>query len=226
MRERLGAPEHQLAWFKRQLFGEKSERRLVEVPPEQMSLGEGWERTDTPAPTRPVPAHRRRLAQPRAEQDSPLFFDEQVPVELIEVPNPALQGLGEDDYEVIGEKASYRLAQRPGSHVVLKYVRRVIKRRDDQSLHCPPAPDGVFGNGRADVSFVAGMLIDKFLYHQPLYRLHQRLADEGIRVSRHWLTELAHRAGALLEPIYEAQFQSVRESRVKAMDETPIKAGR
>jgi len=31
---------------------------------------------------------------------------------------------------------------------------------------------------------------------------------------------------ALLEPIYEAQFESIRASRVKAMDETPIKAGR
>ncbi len=29
----------------------------------------------------------------------------------------------------------------------------------------------------------------------------------------------------LLEPIYEAQFESIRASRVKAMDETPIKAG-
>lgn len=30
---------------------------------------------------------------------------------------------------------------------------------------------------------------------------------------------------ALLEPIYEAQLASIRQSRVKAMDETPIKAG-
>jgi transposase len=29
-----------------------------------------------------------------------------------------------------------------------------------------------------------------------------------------------------LEPIYDAQFDSIRASRVKAMDETPIKAGR
>ena len=30
----------------------------------------------------------------------------------------------------------------------------------------------------------------------------------------------------LLEPIYDAQFASIRASRVKAMDETPVKAGR
>ena len=33
-------------------------------------------------------------------------------------------------------------------------------------------------------------------------------------------------AALLLQPIYEAQLASIRASRVKAMDETPIKAGR
>jgi hypothetical protein len=44
-------------------------------------------------------------------------------------------------------------------------------------------------------------------------------------VSRAWLTQLTHQAAALLEPIYDAQLAAIRRSRVKAMDETPIKAG-
>ena len=70
------------------------------------------------------------------------------------------------------------------------------------------------------------MLIGKFAYHLPLYRQHQRLADAGITVSRAWLTQIVHQGASLLEPIYEAQFASVRGSRIKAMDETPVKAGR
>ena len=76
------------------------------------------------------------------------------------------------------------------------------------------------------MSFAAGLLIDKFAWHLPLYRQHQRLAAAGIRVSRQWLTQLAQASISLLAPIYEAQFDSIRASRVKAMDETPIKAGR
>jgi hypothetical protein len=76
------------------------------------------------------------------------------------------------------------------------------------------------------VSFVAGVVTDKFCYHQPLYRQHQRMGDNGIRVSRPWLTQLTHAALSLLEPVYTAQLESIRQSRVKAMDETPIKAGR
>ena len=161
-----------------------------------------------------------------AADESTLFFDDKkVPVEVINVPNPETEGLAPDAYEVIGEKVSHRLAQRPGSYVVLKYVRPVIKRRDTQVLSCPPAPVGVIEGSRADVSFVCGMMVDKFAYHLPLYRQHQRLRDAGFKVSRHWLTQLMQQAVALLEPIHQAQLESIRAGRVIAMDETPIKAG-
>ncbi len=52
------------------------------------------------------------------------------------------------------------------------------------------------------------------------------MLQAGVRVSRGWLTQVTSQAIGLLEPIYEAQLASIRTSRVKAMDETPIKAGR
>ena len=221
----------QIEWFKRQLFGRKSERYAPEPDAQQLHLGELMEQPQQPAAPaeQDVPAHKRRKPRSDFADDGAVasFFDEaKVPVQTIEVPNPEVQGLSPDQYEVIGEKVSHRLAQRPGSYVVLRYVRPVIKRRDTQTLHCPSAPAGVIEGSRADVSFVAGVAVDKFVYHLPLYRQHQRLVDSGITVSRPWLTQLAQQAAQLVEPVYEAQFDSVRNARVKAMDETPIKAGR
>jgi transposase len=229
----LVAAKHQLEWFKRQVFGEKSERRIIDGANGQMSLGEAISVEQTsppPLPTEhPVAAHTRRPAtkKPDTGDDSVPFFDEtRVPIEVIELSAPEAEGLAPDAYEVIGHKDSYRLAQRPGSTVVLKYRRPVIKLKQTQVIVCASAPVGVIEGSRADVSFVAGLLIDKFAYHLPLYRQHQRLGDNGITVSRPWLTQIGQQGIALLEPIYEAQFDSVRASRVKAMDETPIKAGR
>lgn len=223
----------QVAWFQRQIFGQKSERRLP--PPEgaQASLGEAFAAVPDEAPTNKkgrVAAHERehkpKAPAPGADE-SVLFFDEsKVPVEVIAVPNPDMERLTPDQYEVIGEKVTHRLAQRPGSYVVLKYVRPIIKRKDTQALSCPRAPVGVIEGSRADVSFVAGMMIDKFDYHLPLYRQHRRLEAAGIKVSRPWLTQLMQASVALLEPIYDAQLDSIRASRVKAMDEVTIKAGR
>ena len=94
------------------------------------------------------------------------------------------------------------------------------------ALSCPPAPAGVLEGGRADVSFLAGLIVDKFLYHLPLYRQHQRLLAAGIEVSRQWLTQQVLAVALLLAPIVATQHAGIRACRVKAMDETPIKAGR
>lgn len=63
-------------------------------------------------------------------------------------------------------------------------------------------------------------------HHQPLYRQHVQLQDSGINVCSAWISKLMPAAVSLLEPIFNAQLESVRRSRVLAMDETPIKAGR
>jgi transposase len=229
----LAAAKHQIDWFKRQVFGQKSERRLIDSASGQMSLGEiltQEQSASPPAPTeRQVTAHTRRPStrKPDTDDDSlPFFDDSRVPVEVIELSAPETDGLAPDDFEIIAYKNSYRLAQRPGSTVVLHYRRPVIKLKTDPTIVCPAAPVGVIEGSRADVSFIAGLLIDKFAYHLPFYRQHQRLADAGITVSRPWLTQIGQQGIALLEPIYDAQFASIRNSRVKAMDETPIKAGR
>lgn len=99
------ALKHQLEWFKRQLFGAKSERRHLEPPPEQMSLGEGFgQAQQDPAETRPVAAHERRGRQlGTGESEEPtLFFDPaRVPVETIALPNPAIARLPPEAYTVI-----------------------------------------------------------------------------------------------------------------------------
>jgi transposase len=225
--------KRQVEGFKRQLFGRKSDRRLREPEPEQLSLS-GMLATPLPPADQPPPPRetgktyqrRVRLSAPDLPDESELRFDPSVPVQEIVLTNPEVAALPPEAYEVIGEKVTYRLGQRPGAYVVLKYIRPVIKRKDTAALSCPPAPPAVFEKSFADVSLLAGLLIDKFTYHLPLYRQHQRLLQAGIRLSRGTLTQWVQRAAELLEPIYHALLSSLLLSQVLTMDETPIKAGR
>jgi transposase len=89
--------------------------------------------------------------------------------------------------------------------VILKYHRPVIKVKDTKAILSAPAPAGILEGSRADVSFAAGLLVDKFAWHLPLYRQHQRLTAAGIPVSRQWLTQIAQQSISLLAPIYGAQ---------------------
>jgi transposase len=224
----LAQVTQQLEWFKRQLFGRKSERHLPVDPSQGNLLADlAPEPPEGAVPTETV-TYTRRTAKNRgnAVHDSGLRFDATVPVQVIEQPAPELQGREAEAFEVIGEKITHRLAQRPGSYVILEYRRPVLKRRDTEQVITTPAPPNVLERSVADVSFLVGMLVDKFLYHLPLYRQHQRLLQSGIQLSRVTLGTLTARAIDLLEPIYKAQLEHIRQGRVVTVDETPIKAGR
>lgn len=226
---KLQEAEAQLRWFKTQLFGVKSERRVPgSDDPSQLSLGEGLEgEVVAEDPVTTVRGHQRTKKPVReARDEGGLRFDDRVPVETIEVPNPDLEGIDPSEVEEIEEKRRYRLCQRPAAYFVKEYVYKTVKLRDTGKLTTAPAPFAVLEKSYADVTLLAGLLVDKLCYHLPLYRQHQRMKAAGITVSRTSLTNWMHQSVALLEPIYEAQLASVLTSAVLAMDETPIRAGR
>lgn len=218
--QQLQSAQQQIDWFKRQLFGNKSEKQLEIDPAVQYSLLAGLVDDvppEPPAETETQTTKKRRKLRDGAVNDTGLRFDDSVPVRVIEVPAP--EGL--EDGEVIDTRSTFRLAQRRASYEVLEYRCPVIKSPVTDKPHTTPAPDNVFGGSLADVSFLAGLLVDKFAYHLPLYRQHQRLMQAGVQLSRATLTRLVARTAALLTPIHQAQLE-----HVLAMDETPIKAGR
>ncbi len=222
--------QHQLDWFKKQLFGAKSERRLVENL-DQLTLGLGGEKTSkqTEPDLQTVTYQRGKGKKQRGDDcvsDSGLRFGPDVPIETIELPVPTHDSESGDALEVIGLETFYRLAQRPSSYVVMCYKQPVVKNLGTQQIARIDSPGGIFDRSIADVSFLAGMLVDKFQFHIPLYRQHQRLESAQITLSRATLTNLTRRAIELLEPIADAQLQHILLSRVLTMDETPIKAGK
>jgi transposase len=124
LHEQIDQLTQQLDWFKRQLFGVKSEKRLDIDTSHQADLLSSL--GVTPPPLKKTPTERisyeRRKKQREANtvSDTGLRFDDSVPVETIDVSDPELKGVPVELLEQIGEKVIYRLGQRPSSHVVLK----------------------------------------------------------------------------------------------------------
>jgi transposase len=69
--------EQQLRWFKNQLFGAKSERRILQADPSQLSLGDGIvEKGDTePEPATEIRGHSRRKNSKKAKEEPGLRFE-------------------------------------------------------------------------------------------------------------------------------------------------------
>ena len=84
--------KHQLEWFKRQVFGQKSERFAPQPDPTQMHLGEAYPVPSiVPETRKAVPAHTRRV--PKTDladtgETVPFFDESRVPVETITLIEP------------------------------------------------------------------------------------------------------------------------------------------
>lgn len=76
-------------------------------------------------------------------------------------------------------------------------------------MPAPLAPPNVPTGVAVDVSFLVGMLIDKFRCQLPLHRRDRHLADIGIRWSR---GSMRNRAGAILvNPVNQPTAPSLQE---------------
>lgn len=234
----------QLVWYHNQLFGAKSERRILEAlsPDDQLWLGqqmrdlpeeppsEGKTAAEVEEETRPsAPPSRSRPPRSKAprskeSESSRLRFDDSVPVEVVIVEDPELAALPKDQVEIIGEDVTFRLAQR-SSYFVKKFVKVAWKVKGEEEIHKPKVPS-VVERSIADASFLAGLAVEKCCHHLPLYRQHQRLAEAGIQVQRSTLTRLLQRVAEMCDLVYTAQLSSILQSSVITMDESPTPAGR
>lgn len=224
--KKILALESRIQWLERQVFGIKSERLLpqdsTQVP--LFELPKELEQTP-PAETVTVTAFERSARKsPTIISEEKLRFGENVPVDEVVIFPKEIEGLSEDAYEVIGEKITERLCYIPIQYRVKRTIRKTVKLKE--KLLTAPAPSAVIEKSFADVSFLSGLITDKFQYHLPLYRQHQRMQKAGVNVSTGQVTKLVHRSLELLEPIYNAVVSGIISSETVCMDETSIKAGR
>lgn len=213
-------------WLERQIFGAKSEKHH-EPCPHQVQIDFGLSSEPSPPKNEAVavkPYKRKKKRSNEIVTDQGLRFEDHVPVETLVVEPQELRD-NPGDYEIMTRHA-YRIGQNPISHKVIHIEYRTIKHKKTGVVTTAHALPNVLEKSITDVSFLAMMLIDKFLYHMPLYRQFQRLERSGIHIARRSLTNWIVKVAQLLKPIYDAQKDSVMLSKVLAMDETPIKAGR
>lgn len=111
----------QLEWFKRQIFGAKSEKRHDPASDQIALFNAQAASAAVDIPKSAVPAHERQKRRSGDEvNDTGLRFGPEVPVKEITLSCAELEGPDAEQYEIIDYKTSLRLARQPGSHVVLK----------------------------------------------------------------------------------------------------------
>ena len=124
----------------------------------------------------------------------------------------------------IGEEVSEHLEFSPASLKRIRIIRTKYVDKSTQQFHTakPPTralPKSIVGNG-----LLAYILVSKFVYHLPFYRLAQKFKSEykwmvDGRAMGHWLKLTCD----LLVPLYELLKRKIRGSPYIQGDESPIK---
>lgn len=224
----------QLAWFRRQIFGKKSERHIPVASTHQEPLfqalpqqheAEAQEYADGTIKVKEYTRSKRDSAVVKDEELPEGTFPEQLRREDVVIDDKP-EGVSDEDIELDCEKATERLAEKPGEYYVIRTKRKIYKLKSTGEFVNSSVEAQPLGRCKVDISFVVLLVIKKFLFHLPLYRQHLALKLEGIKLDRSsfsiWVIKLAK----LLRPIAEAIKHELLLKLYLHIDETPIEVGR
>lgn len=194
--------------LEQRLFGRKSERRWVIDDQHRRAAG-----------------GPRRRGQQRGAAGHGRSRVEHLPVrtEEIEIESPVCPVCGEplspfpgtEDCEVleIEVRAYRRLIRR-------RRYRRACQCEEVAGIVTAAPPARLIARGKFGVSVWVSVLLDKFLYGRPSYRLVQDLADRGLSLSMGSLTGGLQAIAPLFAPLNEALLGKLRGERHWHADET------
>lgn len=218
--------EEQLSWLKKQLFGSKSERSVIDPGQESLPFDEIDDVTTPPETLEQVTYQRRKPV--RNKGNDTIGYPDDLPVErkVLDLPEEQkiCQSTGEPLVQ-IGEEITHRLACKTKEFFLIEYVRPKYASRNtpDQGVMTAALPDAIIERCPADESLLASVITAKFCDHLPLYRQVQIFKRSDIHISRQTLSKWVLSLGAALTPVYEAMKASVLQSSVVFVDESPIR---
>ena len=219
--------EEQLAWFKRQIFGKRSERDVSNLNSQQLEF-EGFEKLDAQKEEKKkkIESHERRKPNRNGQDKITLPSDLPVKTTIIDLPEEEKVCTETGQALVqIGVEITHKLAHEPGSYYIKEIIRPkyVTPKREEAGVRTAELPDSLLPKCRADESLLAEIITQKFADHLPLYRIAENLGRIGIKISRKLLSQWVVKCGMALKPLQEEMLREILESENIYIDETPVK---
>jgi transposase len=218
--------EEQLAWFKRQIFGKRSERVVSNLDSQQL-LFDGFETlAQKEEEKKLITAHERK--KPNRNGQDKITLPDDLPVEttVLDIPDEQkiCQETGTPLFQ-IGVEVSHKLAHKPGSYYIKEIIRPKYAHpeKEENGILTAPMPDTLLPKCRADESLLAEIITQKFADHLPLYRIAEGMAREGIKISRKLLSQWVVKCGMALKPLHSKMLGRILGSQNIYIDEIPVK---
>jgi transposase len=214
--------KQQIEWFRRQLFGAKSER-VTPINKEQLVLFPDLKPVEQEKVEK-VSSHTRR----KPHVGDKIAVPKDIPIEKVIIDLPEEEKVCQltgQPLVKIGEEVTRKLAHRPGYFFIREFIRPKYassSKEAENSVRVASLPSFFLNRCYADASLLASIIIWKYVDHLPLYRQEECLAREGVIIPRQTLSNWVLRTAEALRPLYEAMERAVLKSGNTFVDETPI----
>ena len=166
-----------------------------------------------------VKSHKREVRKPVMRKDLPVEETHIYP-----------EGINPDEYIEIGVETTDRIAIHPAVMYIDRTVRHKFVLKSSLQIEEPekrtfiiaPLPEMIIPKGMASESLLADILIDKYVYHLPFYRVIQKYKELGVLLSDStigdWFTAVCSR----LRPLYDKLRERIMSSEYIQVDESTL----
>lgn len=211
-----------LIYLKRQVFGQKSERVIVEDDRQNPLF-------DIPAPEIPQTIEKIRIAEHERIKRGRKPLPSDLPRERIEYePEERTCSCCGAELVKTGEEITEEIERVPARIVIREHVKikRACSKCKGAGVKAGEIPEGIIPlpGSRPGIGLLVYIIISKYVDHLPLYRLEGMFRREGIEISRQRMSDwLAAVVPKHFEFLYRALLgELIAENYLKA-DETHIK---
>jgi len=217
-----------VAWFERQVFGQKRER-FIPSDPGQLQMELGVENAEAAAPEVEQISYQRQKKKPKAKPTGRKPWPAELPRLVIDI-FPEIDD--SKNYHIIGYEITEELEYQPELLYVRQFRRPKLMRKasvmaqdetPEPQFVVAQAPERPLPKLSVGTRMLAQIICDKFLDHLPLYRQIKRLERHGLKLPKSTVSGWIMAVCELLDPLFEAHRQVVLRSSYLQVDETTIR---
>lgn len=221
-------------WLRKKQFGKMSEKNLPLDPSvleptlfdmplsedDQAALdAEVKKMEERNAKVIEVKSHKREVRKPVMRKDLPVEETHIYP-----------DGIDLDEYVEIGVETTDRIAIRPAVMYIDRTVRHKfvlksslqVEEPDKQTFVIAPLPEMIIPKGMASESLLADILIDKYVYHLPFYRVIRKYKELGVLLSDSTIGDWFSAVCSRLRPLYDKLRERIMSSDYIQVDESTL----
>lgn len=236
--ERISTLEDQLIWLRRQIFGKKSEKHLPTMP--DLLIPGLFDELLSEEEKVAIEIETQKL---NSEIEESITVDKHVrkkrvnnrtlDISKLEVVENTItpDDVNLDDYIIIGSEITDKLVYVPAKIYVERTIRPryvlkshlQIKELEREVFVIGHLPESIIPKSIASSSILTEIVMMKYLYHLPFYRVINKFKELGLTVSEStigdWFTHICRR----FKPIYDSLKEHVLKSDYIQVDESTLR---